>query len=52
MRPMFKKIFLAGGLLCLATEFIAFRRFQTAEGKVNAALASMPYCCMRMYSND
>jgi branched-chain amino acid transport system permease protein len=34
-------IFLAGGLLGLATEFIAFRRFQTAEGKVTAALASM-----------
>ena len=34
-------IFLAGGLLGLATEFIAFRRFQTNEGKVTAALASM-----------
>lgn len=34
-------IFLAGGLLGLATEFIAFRRFQTADGKVTAALASM-----------
>jgi branched-chain amino acid transport system permease protein len=34
-------IFLAGGLLGLATEFLAFRRFQTAEGKVTAALASM-----------
>jgi branched-chain amino acid transport system permease protein len=34
-------IFLAGGLLGLATEFIAFRRFQTAEGKVTAALASL-----------
>lgn len=34
-------IFLAGGLLGLATEFIAFRRFQTQEGKVTAALASM-----------
>lgn len=34
-------IFLAGGLLGLATEFFAFRRFQTAEGKITAALASM-----------
>lgn len=34
-------IFLAGGLLGLATEFVAFRRFQTTEGKVTAALASM-----------
>lgn len=34
-------IFLAGGLLGLATEFIAFRRFQTTEGKITAALASM-----------
>lgn len=34
-------IFLAGGVLGLATEFIAFRRFQTAEGKVTAALASI-----------
>jgi len=34
-------IFLVGGLLGLATEFIAFRRFQTAEGKITAALASM-----------
>lgn len=34
-------IFLAGGLLGLATEFIAFRRFQTADGKITAALASM-----------
>lgn len=34
-------IFLAGGVLGLVTEFVAFRRFQTAEGKVTAALASM-----------
>lgn len=34
-------IFLAGGILGLATEFIAFRRFQSAEGKITAALASM-----------
>lgn len=34
-------IFLVGGLLGLATEFLAFRRFQTQEGKITAALASM-----------
>lgn len=34
-------IFLVGGLLGLLTEFIAFRRFQTQEGKITAALASM-----------
>lgn len=34
-------IFLVGGLLGLLTEFIAFRRFQSAEGKITAALASM-----------
>ncbi|MGJ7491479.1 branched-chain amino acid ABC transporter permease [Variovorax sp. ZT4R33] len=34
-------IFLVGGLLGLATEFIAFRRFRSAEGKITAALASM-----------
>ena len=33
--------FLVGGLLGLATEFIAFRRFQTGDGKITAALASM-----------
>lgn len=34
-------IFLAGGILGLATEWIAFRRFQSADGKITAALASM-----------
>ena len=34
-------IFLTGGLLGLLTEFLAFRRFQTQEGKITAALASM-----------
>lgn len=34
-------IFLVGGALGIATEFIAFRRFQTGEGKITAALASM-----------
>ena len=34
-------IFLVGGLLGLLTEFFAFRRFQTQEGKITAALASM-----------
>lgn len=34
-------IFVVGGLLGVATEFIAFRRFQSTDGKITAALASM-----------
>lgn len=34
-------IFAIGGLLGLVTELVAFRRFQSADGKVTAALASI-----------
>lgn len=34
-------VFLVGGLLGVATEMIAFRRFQSGEGQISAALASM-----------
>jgi branched-chain amino acid transport system permease protein len=34
-------IFVTGGALGLLTEFVAFRRFQTGDAKVTAALASM-----------
>jgi branched-chain amino acid transport system permease protein len=34
-------VFLVGGLLGLLTEWIAFRRFQSSESKITAALSSM-----------
>ena len=37
----FLAAFVVGGAMGLVTEFIAFRRFQGAEGKITAALASM-----------
>jgi branched-chain amino acid transport system permease protein len=38
---VFPAAFIAGGLLGVLTEFLAFRRFQTADAKITAALASM-----------
>jgi branched-chain amino acid transport system permease protein len=37
----FFAVFLIGGVLGLVTEFVSFRRFQGADGKITAALASM-----------
>ena len=37
----FAMAFLVGGLIGVLTEFLAFRRFQTADAKITAALASM-----------
>ena len=37
----FAAAFIAGGLLGLITEFVAFRRFQSADAKITAALGSM-----------
>ncbi|MDB5899444.1 MAG: hypothetical protein JWP22_2794 [Ramlibacter sp.] len=38
---VFPAAFIAGGLLGVLTEFLAFRRFQSADAKITAALASV-----------
>ncbi|HEX2543263.1 MAG TPA: branched-chain amino acid ABC transporter permease [Ramlibacter sp.] len=38
---VFPAAFIAGGVLGVLTEFLAFRRFQTADAKTTAALASL-----------
>lgn len=38
---VFPAAFIAGGLLGVLTELLAFRRFQTADAKITAALASL-----------